>query len=287
MPIIEPEDKSLKALTGVHLWHAGLSSCSQRVRIAFAEKKQAFVSHLIDLAAGENASPDYQRVHPKGLVPAIVIDGDLIIESIDIIEEIDMRFSMHSLRPKENRGQREMYDIMKRADDAQPSLKLLTFEFLFRAAPPPSRDIMESFQKNHRNEALKEFHRDFASGFDHERINAAVNACHEDFLWLEKLLLDRRPYLAGDDFSLADIAWMPNVHRFSLIGWPFHRYPYLQRWFERVSLRQSYRQGLVDWEPKELIDSVAPKIKQRIESGDGVEAYGALNKETGKEASPA
>ncbi|MFT6272695.1 MAG: glutathione S-transferase [Dinoroseobacter sp.] len=30
---IEPIDQSLKTLTGLHLWHAPMSSCSQRVRL--------------------------------------------------------------------------------------------------------------------------------------------------------------------------------------------------------------------------------------------------------------
>ncbi|MEM8935988.1 MAG: glutathione S-transferase family protein [Pseudomonadota bacterium] len=276
MPIIEPEDKTLYGLEGVHLWHANLSSCSQRVRVALAEKGECFQSHLVDLSAGENASAEYQRIHPKGLVPAIVIDGDLIIESIDIIEEIDRRFSMGSLRPQGDQRSLEMYDIMRRADKAQPHLKLLTFEFLFSAAPPPSKEASENFQKNHKNDVLKKFHREFADGFERDRIEASVNSCHDDFVQLDNVLSDGREFLAGDKFTLADIAWMPNVHRFLLFGWPLKNYRFLPRWFECVSARESYKKALLDWQPQDLVDIVAPKIIARIEAGDGVQFYGRL-----------
>ena len=85
MPFIEPKDQTLKALTGLHLWHAPMSSCSQRVRIVLAETGQGFESHLVNLEKDEHASPEYQAIHPKGLVPALVDDGRLMIESVDII----------------------------------------------------------------------------------------------------------------------------------------------------------------------------------------------------------
>ncbi|MBL6622685.1 MAG: glutathione S-transferase family protein, partial [Alphaproteobacteria bacterium] len=41
MPQIEPQDETLKSLTGLHLWHASMSSCSQRCRIVLAETGKA------------------------------------------------------------------------------------------------------------------------------------------------------------------------------------------------------------------------------------------------------
>ena len=273
MPVIEPIDKSLKALSGIHLWHAPMSSCSQRVRIALAEKGLEFTGHLIDLNGGENATEEYQRIHPDGLVPAMVINGDLIIESIDIILEIDERFHFRSLTPMNGNSESAMRELLQRANTAQSSLKLLTFEFLFRAAPPPSEESFDDFQRTHKNEALKKFHRDFAEGFSRERVKDSVAKSDEDFSALDALFVDGRSYLGGDRFSLADIAWMPNFHRFELINWPFDRYPNLPAWFERVKERPSYRTGLVEWEPGKLLDIVRPTLNERVRNGDGIEQY--------------
>jgi glutathione S-transferase len=190
MPIVEPVDENLKELEGIHLWHAPLSSCSQRVRITLAEKGLGFISHLIDLHAGEHATEEYQRIHPNGLVPALVIDGELIIESVDIIKELERRFESPSLRAPGARLDAEMQLAMKRANAAQPALKLLTFEFLFRAAPtPPKRNVI-AFQNNHKNDALKKFHRDFAAGFKRDRIVSAAADAHSDFRFLDSQLRD-------------------------------------------------------------------------------------------------
>ena len=72
MPKIEPEDQTLKTLSGLHLWHAPMSSCSQRVRIALAETGQDYVSHPIDLERDEPATSAYQAMHSKELVPVHV-----------------------------------------------------------------------------------------------------------------------------------------------------------------------------------------------------------------------
>lgn len=272
MPQIESVDASLKSLQGIHLWHAALSSCSQRVRLALQEKGLSFESHEIDLQAGENASEAYQRIHPKGLVPAMVIDGDLFVESVDIILEIDRRFPQPPLMFEVS----DTKAILERADAAHPSLKLLTFEFLFSVAPPPPRAHKDAFQRDHKNVDLKKFHADFAAGFERPRIEEAARRSMEDFEALESLLSDGRSYLAGVRFSLADIAWMPNVHRYSLFGWPFDRTPHLAKWFARMQSRSSYRQALAALQPPFINDVIVPKIKQRQRSGDGVETYGLL-----------
>lgn len=132
MPEIEPQDQSLKALKGLHLWHAPMSSCSQRVRITLSEVNRPFESHVIHLENDEHASAEYQRIHPKGLVPAIVDDGRLYIESVDIISHIAGDGTQLAARAGKN--------LLEMADSAQLDLKLLTFEFLFRAL---SRDLID------------------------------------------------------------------------------------------------------------------------------------------------
>jgi len=274
MPIIEPGNPDLKKLNGIHLWHAGLSTCSQRARITLAELGLGFESHLVDLHAGENATEAYQQIHPNGVVPAMVHDGTLVIESIDIIAYLDETLGHGQLRPASQ--EQDIARLLKQANEAQPQLKLCTFEFLFQAAPSVPESVAEEFQKTHKNEWLKQFHKDYRSGFERSRVHEAVNDVHADFQMLDQLCSDGRAWLAGPDFSLADIAWMPNFHRFELIGWPFDRYPELKRWFAAASGRDSYHTALQEWEPQELLNVVIPKLDVRRKAGDGIETYGCL-----------
>lgn len=273
MPEIATDNPDLTALEGLHLWHAGLSTCSQRVRITLAELDQEYESHLVNLHAGENASEWYQAIHPDGVVPALVDDGLLFVESVDIIDYLGHKQGSNRLTPAEPAQKEAMYTLMKRADQAQKHLKVLTFEFLFKAAPAISKDVAAAYQSKHKNEWLKAFHREFRAGFERSRIEKSAAASAKDFQFLEQLLSDGRQFLAGDTFSLADIAWIPNFHRFDLIGWPFERFPNLQRWFQRVSTRPSYTMALEEWEPRELLDIVTPRLAERQTAGDGVESY--------------
>lgn len=268
MPEIEPQDQSLKSLTGLHLWHAPMSSCSQRVRIVLAETGKEFESHLVNLELDEHASAAYQAIHPKGLVPALVEDGHLIIESIDIIRRLAGKASALA--------ETSSADLLEMADAAQQDLKLLTFEFLFRMAPPPPAAVASAFQASHKNEWLKQFRKDFAAGFSKERLDQAVNRTAAGFDLLNTRLSDGRRFLSGDDFSLSDVAWMPNVHRFNLMEWPFDRTPLLAAWFERVAARESYRIGLTDWQNEAAIGRIADYTKLRQADGTDIRHFGSL-----------
>ena len=75
------------------LYHAKWSLCSQMVRVAMAEKGLSYDSNLIKLVdhypKGENLSPEYLAINPKGIVPAIDLDGEIITESKDIIKRLN------------------------------------------------------------------------------------------------------------------------------------------------------------------------------------------------------
>ena len=265
MPEIEPIEQTLKSLKGIHLWHAPMSSCSQRVRIALAEIDRHFESHLIDLEQDEHATPEYQRIHPKGLVPALVDDGRLFIESIDIIG--------HVAGDESPLAQVGSDRLLAMADAAQLDLKLLTFEFLFRVGPPPSLETAAAFQKSHQNEWLRQFRIDFANGFGKDRLNDAIARTDGGFRHLDRLLSDGRTYFEGPNFTLSDIAWMPNVHRFKLMDWPFERTPHLQTWFERITDRPSYRQALLNWQPAPVAEAFEGYTKHRQAEGTGVRSF--------------
>lgn len=269
MPEIEPRDQGLKDLQGLHLWHAPMSSCSQRVRIVLSETGRHYTSHLIDLSKDEHASSEYQAIHPNGLVPAFVDNGRLFIESVDIIRQI--------AGPASDLTASSSADLLEMADAAQVDLKLLTFEFLFKGVERSTEESFETFQENHRNEWLKQFRRDFKAGFEKARIDAAVTRTDDAFRTLDTRLSDGRNYLTGEAFSLADIAWMPNVHRFSLMGWPFERTPHLQAWFDRIADRPSYREALLAWQNENAAGAFVAYTRTRQADGTDITAFGSLS----------
>jgi glutathione S-transferase len=129
MPIIEPGRDDLKELKGIHLWHAGMSNCSQRCRITLSELGREWESHVVNLQAAEHATEEFQQINPNGVVPALVHDGTLVINSVDIIAYLDETFGGGSLRPAAM--QSEIAAALEHADKSQVALKYCTFEFIF------------------------------------------------------------------------------------------------------------------------------------------------------------
>jgi len=85
---------------GIHLFHAPMSSCSQKPRIFLKLENIAWERHPIDLSAGENHASWFLGVNPRGMVPVLVLDGAVHIESNDIIALLEERFPDPRLTPE-------------------------------------------------------------------------------------------------------------------------------------------------------------------------------------------
>src|ERR1700760_4011453 len=88
--MVELSDKDIQTRAvlgwrGVHILHYPGSSCSQKLRIFVNLKGIAWQSHVVDLAQHENYSSWFLGINPRGLVPVLVHDGIVHIESNDII----------------------------------------------------------------------------------------------------------------------------------------------------------------------------------------------------------
>lgn len=64
-----------------------------------------------------------------------------------------------------------------------------------------------------------------------------------------------QPWLAGDSFSLADVAMTPYVNRLDMLGmapmWERER-PNVTNWFERIKARPAFKPALLTWCPPDL-----------------------------------
>ena len=126
--IVEPTNKSVTELKGLHLFHADISNCSMRVRMALAEKGLPWTSHHLDLRKKETVTPEYFGIHPKGLVPTLVHDGVVHIESNEIIEYLDEAFPDPPLQPRADSERQEMRDWLRTATDIHvPAVKTLIY----------------------------------------------------------------------------------------------------------------------------------------------------------------
>jgi glutathione S-transferase len=99
MPQIESRSAQAQRLKGLNLYFAAQSACASRVRLLLHEKGLAWTGHYIDLLKKENIDPAYFAINPRGLVPTLVHDGKVWIESGDIMLHLERAFPDPSFAP--------------------------------------------------------------------------------------------------------------------------------------------------------------------------------------------
>ncbi|MDB1125068.1 glutathione S-transferase family protein [Vibrio algarum] len=253
MGIIIPTNKSVESFKGLHLYHANMSNCAMRVRIALEEKGLDWTSHLLDLMKGENLTDEYFGINPNGVVPTLVDDGVVIIDSADIIDCLDKKYSPGSLRPDSEQDEQQMYFWMYLARDNHLSIKTYMYGNLGQPSGKMKRtpDQMADYQKKQTYDlALLEFHERFNSneGFTEEDLANATRVIDDCFQKMDDRLRDN-DWLAGDSFSLADITWIPQLVILKAAKYPFEDYPHLEKWKNAIIQRPSFKQGVIAWLP--------------------------------------
>ncbi len=83
----------------LELYHNINSVCAQKVRIALKEKGQEAKEHLLTLQGDQN-DPAYLNLNPNGVVPTLVHDGNVIVESSLILYYIDEALPGPPLMPR-------------------------------------------------------------------------------------------------------------------------------------------------------------------------------------------
>lgn len=251
MIIVSPSNPSVTALRGLHLFHADMSNCSMRVRMTLEEKSLPWTSHHISLQKKENVTAEYFGIHPQGLVPALVHDGVVHIESNEIIEYLDERFPDPPLMPTAETARAAAKDWMHAATVRHlDTIKTFIYAKKMAGKLRKSEEEAAQYRALQRDPELVAFHAKVASesGLAARDVDAAEERLRGFFARAQEGLEQHR-WWVGDEFSLADIAWAP-LH-FTLLGagFPFGDYPRVSEWADAVRERPSFQQGVLKWCP--------------------------------------
>lgn len=77
-------------------------TCAMAVRIALVEAGAPHQIKQLDLAAGEQRSPEYLAINPKGRVPALVTEHGVLTETPALLLYVAQRFPAAKLAPLED-----------------------------------------------------------------------------------------------------------------------------------------------------------------------------------------
>jgi glutathione S-transferase len=232
-------------LTLYHYWD---SFCSFKVRLCLEEKELGWDGKNINLMLFENLSPDYLAVNPNGLVPTLVHDGRTILESSIINEYLDGVFPEKPLRP------RDEFDLARMRYWVG-----IEEEELFKAVRPASlnlimKKIFQSMTDEQLSAHLARHPRQYLVGrlkkmfldpVDQAVIDKSRQMLRAAFEKMDKQL-QMQPWLAGQTYSLADIAAAPVIDRLQLLQLTdlWQALDALQDWISRLTSRPAYQRAL-------------------------------------------
>lgn len=192
----------------------------RRVRVFLAEKGVDLPVQQIDLASGEQFSKEFRAINPDCTVPALQLDdGSCISEVIAICDYIERRYPDKPMMGRNDEQRAEV--LMWNARIEWQGLHALA-------------DLLRNSSKAMANRALPGpgNYAQIPELAERGRLRA------EDFFNRLNAHLDGRDFIAGDDYSMADITALVTADfaRWSKINAADGR-PNLARWYEAASNR--------------------------------------------------
>ena len=191
-------------------------------RSAFNVQKVLWLIGELDLShrwidaggdAGGLDTSDFLAMNPNGRVPVIEDDGVVVWESHAIIRYLAARYGGRAWWPDDpadrSRADRWM-------DWSQTTLQ-------------PA--FMGAFWA---------FYRTPEAQHDPAVIEGHLALCDQAYAVLDRVLAER-PYLAGENFTLADLPAGATLHRYFEMGAPVPGLPHVRAWRARLAKRPAYR----------------------------------------------
>jgi len=249
MGIIQPTNTSVLSLEGIHLYHTARSNCSARVRLLLEEKELAWTNHHIDLGRKENISEEYFGINPKGVVPSLVHDGEVVVESNDILAYLEEKYPDPGFRGVPDGLQPEIDHWLQQSGDLHlPAIKTFQYYKINAALLPKTEEEEALYQKLQKDQEMLAFHGKHSQGksFTEDDANTAIALLDGAFKKINMAIADGG-YIVGNAYTLADISWSPTVTTLISGGFDFSPYPEIERWYETILQRPQFQEAVIEW----------------------------------------
>jgi glutathione S-transferase len=187
-----------------------------RPEIALLEKGLTFDKVIVDLFQGEHKKPPFSDITPRGQVPTLVYEDNgeqiVIYESIAIIRFLDALHPNPPLMPPTSEPRRFAEAVMR----------------------------IEEFQA--KLDAKNIFGSVLFGGQTREQLGDRVDQLLAE-LQRWNTYVTGRDFLAGDQFTLADIAVFPVLMHFEALGFVYAKHvPALSSYMDRCKARPSIKE---------------------------------------------
>ncbi len=237
------------------LYHFPISLRSQQVRLVLAEKHVEWTSQIVNTGpALEVLEPWYAQLNPRLEVPTLDVDGKLLGDAVEIAVFVDQHFPGPQLLPSDPA---ERAEVMRWVDmQAEFPMRELAYTrakgmvrwyqgWIRRHARRRMRRLLRKnpqLRTVYENKLLELDH--LERGINH---HVAVRELIDDVeVMLDEIesALEHRKYLAGNEYTLADLMWTAILAKLESIGFAralrAHRRPRLAAWYALLRERPSW-----------------------------------------------
>ena len=251
---------------GINILHFQGSSCSQKLRIFLNEKKIDWKSYHIDLVKGENFTKWFLGINPRGVVPVLVDDGEVHIESNDIIQHLDKKFQSNYLWPENLKE--KIKEFLEEENEIHFDLRNLTMKFVAPSFLMKKKDndiknfesasnFVEGLEDKEKNMQL-EYHKNFIenNGVTEESVLKSINVFKKKLTKIDKKLSENK-FIISEYITIVDIAWFVYLRRLETVGFSFKKnYPNLYKWFEELKKNKNFLKETSLPIPLKIISSI-------------------------------
>jgi len=257
------------------LYHAPTAVCAAKVRMVLAEKELDYVGHLLNLGAGDQFKPEYLKLNPNAVVPTLVHDGNVLIESTVINEYLEDRFPDVALRPDDAAGRARMRLWTKKEDLIHDAINTMTATIVFREEllQKPQHEREARYSKIPDPAKRRKWEKMMNEGFESEIVSDALVRLQRHFALMEQSLSESQ-WLVGDTFSLADAGLLSFFYRLELLGcqalWQ-RECPRVTEWYGRSAGRPSFGIAIKDFVSQQDLDryrtfaqAAATEVERRL-----------------------
>jgi glutathione S-transferase len=243
----------------LELYHYGTAVCAAKVRIALAEKRLPWKGRIVllqldgaQLPPGSLSQhdPAYLKLNPNGVVPTLVHDGRVIIESTVILEYLEDAFPEVPLRPTDPSSRAGMRMWLKRIDEglhaaAGVLMNAVGYRYRYLSMPPSELERYLAKIRDPDKRAVKR--QVIEQGADAPQVVGALHRFQKVLEDIEVRLADA-PWLCGEAYSLAEAAYTPYMFRLETMQmselWE-EGLPKVSNWYRRIRERPSFHEGVI------------------------------------------
>lgn len=210
-----------------------------------AEKKIRYVDRSLSAARREHLSDEYLKLNPNGVVPTLVHNGRVVIDSSVINEYLDEVFPDPPLVPRDTYERAHMRVWRQYIDEVPtPAIRPPSFNaFIMRGWAHLSDEEWEAHKA--KLPLRKHFYQRMdRKGFPQRDIDEAREKLRQTVERMEHSLA-KGPWIIGDMFTLADVGLVPTVVRMEDIGLAplWSDLPRVKDWYRRIQQRPSFDQA--------------------------------------------